>query len=288
MPNPNDIMSKLDEYHDECAAALNPSDLAMFDEARMALAARIAGAAADDGELEAVTGEVLALLQEYPKVDTILRRRAPQLFPAPQPEEADIPGQTDLSSTQSAQPASGQTNPSNPPVSSPPQAAQPASGQTNPSCPARPRPLLPASNGHPSSISRRSRRFATAAIGIIVIGFTAYLALRSVDVAGDGAKSADVQNVLTLMLGLAGVVLGYYFGRIPAEAQATQARKEASTAAAGAEEVGIRAEALADETARALSSEELTRGAALPPERVNALLQARNDLRASLHALSRR
>ena len=40
----------------------------------------------------------------------------------------------------------------------------------------------------------------------------------------------DAITVLTLLFGLAGVVVGYYFGRVPAEARAVEAQARANVA----------------------------------------------------------
>jgi hypothetical protein len=63
----------------------------------------------------------------------------------------------------------------------------------------------------------------------------------------DQQKMSDAKDILLLMLGLAGVVIGYYFGRVPADARATQAQQQADSAHAHAERVSTEANAMAEQ-----------------------------------------
>ena len=67
------------------------------------------------------------------------------------------------------------------------------------------------------------------------------------DAAAALKKIADAKDVLLLLLGLAGVVVGYYFGRVPADARTAQAQQNADAASARAEQVSSQAEAAADQ-----------------------------------------
>lgn len=293
MSNVYDLLDKLHEYRAEIEATLDPAEFAEFETRRVELGRLSEGATDDDPQQAALTEEALAILKEHPAIETILRQHEPGLLPTPTPAPASGPSPVSTPTPPSGQPPT--TSPAPPPGPSPVStptapsaqpAATPAASPPGPPPAATPTPAADR-KWTPDLDIQLFKEIVTALIGVIVIGFTVYLALRSVNVAGDEAKSADAQHILTLMLGLAGVVLGYYFGRIPAEAQATQARKEASTAAAGAEAVGIKGEALASEVDRVLASPAATRAGAPAPD-VEGMRQARDEFRASLRALTRR
>jgi hypothetical protein len=131
------------------------------------------------------------------------------------------------------------------------------------------------------------KEVVTALIGLILVSFTVYFAVRTVDVAGDAAKASGTQQVLALMLGLAGVVIGYYFGRVPADAQAAQARREAHAAVAGAEAISSRAESLAAEIDQ-LDGAAVTRGGGPSADQLEVIRRKRNELRSAVNNLARR
>lgn len=87
----------------------------------------------------------------------------------------------------------------------------------------------------------------TALVGLAIVLYTLYIAGQTFVFVGDEKKIADAKDVLLLLLGLAGVVVGYYFGRVPADARTTQAQQHADAANARAEQVSARAEAAADQ-----------------------------------------
>jgi hypothetical protein len=74
------------------------------------------------------------------------------------------------------------------------------------------------------------KEMVTAILGIAIVTFTLALTGFTFSMAGEGARMQDAITVLTLLFGLAGVVVGYYFGRVPAEARAVEAQKRADTA----------------------------------------------------------
>lgn len=88
----------------------------------------------------------------------------------------------------------------------------------------------------------------TALMGLAVVIFTLFLAWKSLTYSANDMQMANAKDILLLVLGLTGVVIGYYFGRIPADARATQANEKAqqvtAEAAVAADELdGILAEA---------------------------------------------
>jgi hypothetical protein len=114
----------------------------------------------------------------------------------------------------------------------------------------------------------------TAVIGLSIIGFTLGMSVWAA-----GAHSADdrvyLRDLLTLLLSLSGVVLGYYFGRVPGEARASSAEQRAKHAEARTQAVGDRAEQLAESLDDAVSNS--TRAG--DEETVDRLRQLRSELR---------
>jgi hypothetical protein len=72
----------------------------------------------------------------------------------------------------------------------------------------------------------------TALLGLLVIASTLLAADRTLGMAGDEDRMRDGMAVVTLLVGLAGVVIGYYFGRIPSDARAAQAQERMTEAVA--------------------------------------------------------
>jgi hypothetical protein len=77
---------------------------------------------------------------------------------------------------------------------------------------------------------------------------------------GDSAKMTEGKELLSILTGLFGVVLGYYFGRVPADARAAQAQEQAAKATQQGEQanahsdmVSERAEELADQAKELVS-----------------------------------
>jgi nitrate reductase gamma subunit len=90
------------------------------------------------------------------------------------------------------------------------------------------------------------KEVVAALLGLAIVIYTLILAYNTVILAGD-PKMTDAKDILMLMLGLAGVVVGYYFGRVPADARATQAQEQANAATAQAEQVTAQAHAVAEQ-----------------------------------------
>jgi hypothetical protein len=99
----------------------------------------------------------------------------------------------------------------------------------------------------PEVIIQAFKEGITALLGVAVVGYTLILAGNTLSLVGQPEKLSDAKDVLLLVLGLAGVVVGYYFGRVPADARASQAQQQANEATAQAEQVNAQAEVIADE-----------------------------------------
>lgn len=104
-----------------------------------------------------------------------------------------------------------------------------------------------ASRWTPEQIMQALKEIVTAALGLLLVGYTLITAGNILAFVGDEARMSDAKDVLLLLLGLAGVVIGYYFGRVPADARTTQAQQQANEATAQAEQVSSQAEAVADQ-----------------------------------------
>ncbi|MCX6694575.1 MAG: hypothetical protein NT074_08555 [Methanomicrobiales archaeon] len=72
----------------------------------------------------------------------------------------------------------------------------------------------------------------TAVIAFAIIGATLLFFGIVAGYVGDPLKITDAKDLLVILTGLAGVVLGYYFGRVPADARAIRAITEANKAIA--------------------------------------------------------
>ncbi len=70
----------------------------------------------------------------------------------------------------------------------------------------------------------------TAVIGLAIVAFTLWFVLKVFGVVGVPTEIGEAKNLPTMMMGLAGVVIGYYFGRAPADAQAANANIRAAKA----------------------------------------------------------
>ncbi len=131
----------------------------------------------------------------------------------------------------------------------------------------------------------------TALLGVLVVGYTLYLAVKTFGFAGD-TKINDAKDILQVILGVAGVVIGYYFGRVPADARAAQAQEQANTATAQTEQVSAQAQAAADKVEQVMDkvtpATAATRGAGAPPTDIATDLQSIRDELRALAAVSRR
>jgi hypothetical protein len=139
------------------------------------------------------------------------------------------------------------------------------------------------------------KEIVTAVLGLMLVGWTVFLTQRTFTYVGDPAKIADAKDVLLLALGLAGVVVGYYFGRVPADMRATQAQQQANAATTHAEEIRSQAQQTAEQIDQLLDSIPAPTSvvdrdlAAGPTHDVSAeLRRLRDDLRRTARASAHR
>jgi hypothetical protein len=140
-------------------------------------------------------------------------------------------------------------------------------------------------NWTPDVLMQVGKEVVTAIIALIIIGSTIALVARSFGLIGNSSHINQAKDLLSIMLGLVGTVIGYYFGRTPADARATAATTRADQATAEKEHVKARARSLADDldgimAPTALNS--LTRGEVGPHQ---AKLQSVRDSLRDMSAL---
>ena len=90
----------------------------------------------------------------------------------------------------------------------------------------------------PELIIQLIKEFVCASLGTFLIVFTVLMANNTFGMVGDPTKLSNAKDLLLLLISLSSVILGYYFGRTPADARASQAMKQATVATAHAYEVG--------------------------------------------------
>ena len=158
-----------------------------------------------------------------------------------------------------------------------------------------PGPTEARSQWTPDIILQAFKEIVTAVLGVLLVGWTLSLAQRTFTYVGDPAKVADAKDVLMLALGLAGVVVGYYFGRVPADMHATQAQQQANAATTHAEQMRGQAQQTAEQIDQLLDNIPAPASvvdrdiAAGPAHDVSAeLRRLRDDLRRTAHASAHR
>jgi apolipoprotein N-acyltransferase len=90
------------------------------------------------------------------------------------------------------------------------------------------------------------KEIITAILGVLIVGFTLFFAIKTFAYVGD-SKITEAKDILHTILGVAGVVIGYYFGRVPADARAVQAQEQADAANAQTEQVNAQTQAVVNQ-----------------------------------------
>lgn len=134
----------------------------------------------------------------------------------------------------------------------------------------------------PDVIIQAFKEIVTAILGLILVGYTLYIAKKTFDFAGQ-QQITDAKDVLLLMLGLAGVVIGYYFGRVPADARATQAQEQANAATAQTEQVHAQALVINDRVEQVM--DKVAPGSAIASARGVGVAPSDNALVADLQKI---
>ena len=126
-----------------------------------------------------------------------------------------------------------------PPSKDPRRGVPPGTALPKPSPPSG-RPGAEPEADHPPAGSRKGqwtpelwmqliKEIVTGVLAFLIISVTLVTAWRSFDLIGDAGKVTQAKDLLTVMLGLSGAVVGYYFGRISSDARASQANARAES-----------------------------------------------------------
>lgn len=91
------------------------------------------------------------------------------------------------------------------------------------------------------------KEIVTALIGLAIVVYTLYMTTVALGMVGDTNRLPSAKDLLLLFLSLTGVVLGYYFGRVPADARSAQAQQQAMDATAQTAQIGAKAEQLSQQ-----------------------------------------
>lgn len=91
------------------------------------------------------------------------------------------------------------------------------------------------------------KEVVTALIGLAIVVYTLYMTTIALGMVGDTNRLPSAKDLLLLFLSLTGVVLGYYFGRVPADARSAQAQQQAMNATAQTVKIGDKAEQLSQQ-----------------------------------------
>jgi hypothetical protein len=131
-----------------------------------------------------------------------------------------------------------------------------------------------------SDFGQGAREILTAVISVSIVGLALYMMFDTYRAAAKAAQLqqeffSDQKDILRLALGFLGTVIGYYFGRVPAERHANTARDAAAKA--------TESESRIKQLVRAgLDSIEQQRNAAGGGAAGDAVIQEINRLRATL------
>jgi uncharacterized membrane protein len=147
----------------------------------------------------------------------------------------------------------------------------------------------------PEQSNQRLKEIITGILGVLIVISTLVLAFFTFLYAGEPTKISDAKDILQVLLGIAGVVIGYYFGRVPAEAHAVQAQEQANEASAKSEQISAQAQVAADQVDQVMdrmtTGSVTTRSAGMQTPGTQAmddLQKIRDDLRALSFAGRRR
>jgi hypothetical protein len=266
-----DLIIQIEDHLAEIRAALDPPSLDTFSTHYFALS----DALVSNANPEEVAAQLLNLVRATPAVASILKldEQPPQTTP------------TDPSTAQAI------VEPNVQPII---QTTVQPTVQTQPDTPLQGEKDHPLETSADTAASKSARKTArrgtqtedflmimkevvTAVIALSLVWATVAMSLQSLYMVGDAVRVTQAKDILMVMIGLLGVVLGYYFGRIPADARAAQAQDHANEAvakgeqaAAHSDQVSLQADQLAnwaDQMAsRLLTAPAQTRGDSPTPQ----------------------
>jgi hypothetical protein len=114
------------------------------------------------------------------------------------------------------------------------------------------------------------RELVTNVLGALVVLVALVIAIVTIFSVNNASTFAAAKDVLLFMNGLVGVVLGYYFGRVPGDARADKAESEAKKANSRRDQVVATVKTVL-ESSGSSSSRGVNTGVTLTPEQVESL-----------------
>ena len=146
----------------------------------------------------------------------------------------------------------------------------------------------------PEQIIQGFKELVTAAMGILILAYTIYLVVETFNIIDKTEKLTNAKDILQIMLGIAGVVVGYYFGRVPADAHAATAQSQANAANAQTEQIGAQVQMIEDKVEAVMQKVapqqglQASPGAPGAPSIADDLQKIHDELRAITTASRRR
>jgi hypothetical protein len=234
-------LSTISEHRAAIEAALPANDQEAFfrEIEQLSVAARDDPAAEQDH-----WQRLIALLDRHPHARTVLPSidLAPPPPPPPPPNAAaPAPGPVPTSTTSRGP---------DPTPRAAPQGAAAADSERRPPAAGPPQTPVPVPGARSSIALQWTREIITAVIAAVIVGGTIWIAYRAVSSVGTQTEAAAIKDLLTIMLGPLGVVIGYYFGKVPAESQAAEATRRADAAITDRVEVRAKVQQVASDLDR--------------------------------------
>ena len=204
---------------------------------------------------------------------------------SPMPLSTDTPAAANSLAEQPAETVSGSSAPLNDHASTP--TTTTTGGQVMATSSTDDQSNKQASGWTPDRIVQAGKELVTAVIGLLLVFYTLIIARTTLQYVANPEQMSQAKDILLLMTGLSGVVLGYYFGRVPADARATESQQQTDVANAHSAEVSVKAQAVADQVERVLgaTTPATTRGES-PRDAAAGGVDELQRLRGELRALS--
>jgi hypothetical protein len=241
----NDHLQALAAHLDEIKTTLGPEEEPKFITIYNQLEEL---AQKDPVEPDAIHNHIYQMYNDFPAVEDFLRKVEPELF---------IPGTAETAPVELAPvrpiPKVPQGEVTPPVEEAPGEAPTPAQPQPQVT------PPVEVERSQTESELLKFKEYVTAIVAGLLVLATICLTFYTVWQAGDNSKISQSKDILMLFLGPFGTVLGYYFGRVPADARAAQAQQGMAQAAAHVEQINAKAIQVAEQ------AEELTGELEKPP-----------------------
>ncbi|HYA13933.1 MAG TPA: hypothetical protein VEF33_06305 [Syntrophales bacterium] len=221
----DDHIKAIERHMEEINKSLGPQGQEFKDHYQQILDA----AAGDSIEPKYIDQQLIRLYANFPALEEFLKQAEPKLF-----ENGTLGPPEELAPVH--------------PITKPPYEEAPAEAAKSPpeiTPPVQPQPRVPpprevAQNKTESGL-QVFKEIVTAFLAVVLVIFTLIMANHTMGLAGDNTKISQAKDILLLLLAPFGTVLGYYFGRLPADARAAQAQQQAARTAVQAEQVNAQA-----------------------------------------------